>query len=378
MRSGRGRNFGWRPFEGRSRYTHGETAPGHVRPVIQRFHSKGNCSITGGVVVRDRAVPALYGRYVFGDFCRGRIESAQAPARPGERPADHAGCASRACPRSGRTRAAACTPSRSRAPSTGWLPAAEWMPELGEHGDRARSAPTTPSPYTLDGTNTWVIGRDPAWVVDPGPALEEHLDAVAAEVGRRGGAGGIALTHDHEDHAEGVAALRERLGGPPVAAARFAGDVALADGDAFGPLRARRRARPRRRPPRVRRGRRRVHRATPCSGEGSVFVIGRLGEYLAALARLRELGLAVLCPGHGPPVWDPEAKLGQYLAHRAERERKLLAALEAGARGEDELLDAAWGDAPAALRPAAALTLRAHAGKLRDEGRLPEDVRLGH
>ena len=81
VRSGRGKNFGWRPFEGRSRYTPGETAPGHVRPVIQRFHSKGNCSITGGVVVRDRAVPALYGRYVFGDFCRGRIESAK--LRPG-------------------------------------------------------------------------------------------------------------------------------------------------------------------------------------------------------------------------------------------------------------------------------------------------------
>ena len=77
MRSGRGKNFGWRPFEGRSRYTAGETAPGHVRPVIQRFHSKGNCSITGGVVVRDPNLLSLRGRYVFGDFCRGRIETAR-------------------------------------------------------------------------------------------------------------------------------------------------------------------------------------------------------------------------------------------------------------------------------------------------------------
>jgi len=81
VRSGRGKNFGWRPFEGRSRYTPGESAPGHVRPVIQRFHSRGHCSITGGVVVRDRTVPALYGRYVFGDVCRGRVESAR--LRPG-------------------------------------------------------------------------------------------------------------------------------------------------------------------------------------------------------------------------------------------------------------------------------------------------------
>jgi glucose/arabinose dehydrogenase len=74
---GRGANFGWRPFEGRARYTPGESAPGAVRPVIVRSHRAGNCSITGGVVVRDRALAGLRGRYVFGDFCKGRIESAR-------------------------------------------------------------------------------------------------------------------------------------------------------------------------------------------------------------------------------------------------------------------------------------------------------------
>ena len=54
-----------------------------------------------------------------------------------------------------------------------------------------------PSPYTLDGTNTWIVGRDPAWVVDPGPELAEHVAAVTEAVAARGGAGGIALTHDH-------------------------------------------------------------------------------------------------------------------------------------------------------------------------------------
>jgi glucose/arabinose dehydrogenase len=77
VRSGKGKNFGWRPFEGRSRYTDGESAPGAIKPVIERFHGKGNCSITGGVVVRDKALRGLYGRYLFGDFCRGRIESAK-------------------------------------------------------------------------------------------------------------------------------------------------------------------------------------------------------------------------------------------------------------------------------------------------------------
>lgn len=73
----KGANLGWRVFEGRSRYASGESAPGHVPPAIQRFHSDGNCSITGGVVVRDPVLSALRGRYVFGDFCRGRIESAR-------------------------------------------------------------------------------------------------------------------------------------------------------------------------------------------------------------------------------------------------------------------------------------------------------------
>jgi Glucose / Sorbosone dehydrogenase len=72
-----GANLGWRVFEGRSRYAPGETAPGALPPALQRFHSAGNCSITGGLVVRDARVGALLGRYVFGDFCTGRIESAR-------------------------------------------------------------------------------------------------------------------------------------------------------------------------------------------------------------------------------------------------------------------------------------------------------------
>jgi glyoxylase-like metal-dependent hydrolase (beta-lactamase superfamily II) len=166
--------------------------------------------------------------------------------------------------------------------------------------------------------------------------------------------------------------LRERLGNPPIAAARHPADVRLTDGSSFGPLRAV--AVP---------GHADDHLAFVAGracftgdavlGEGSVFVTGRLGAYLEALERLRALELEVICPGHGPPVWDPDAKLGEYLSHRRDRERKLLAALDAGLRSRDELLDAAWADAPGALRPAAAATLSAHLEKLREEGRLPED-----
>ena len=74
---GAGANFGWRPFEGRRRFRSGESAPGHVPPVIERTHGDGWCSITGGVVVRDRKLAGLYGRYLFGDFCKPRIVSAR-------------------------------------------------------------------------------------------------------------------------------------------------------------------------------------------------------------------------------------------------------------------------------------------------------------
>ncbi len=74
----RGANFGWRVWEGRRRFAPGESAPGHVRPVIERRHAAGACSITGGVVVRDPALPrSLRGRYLFGDVCDARVLSSR-------------------------------------------------------------------------------------------------------------------------------------------------------------------------------------------------------------------------------------------------------------------------------------------------------------
>ncbi|HEV2815543.1 MAG TPA: PQQ-dependent sugar dehydrogenase [Solirubrobacteraceae bacterium] len=72
----RGANLGWRPFEGNDRLYEREDAPGHLPPVITKSHDDGFCSITGGYVVRDPRLPALAGRYVYGDYCDGRIRSA--------------------------------------------------------------------------------------------------------------------------------------------------------------------------------------------------------------------------------------------------------------------------------------------------------------
>jgi glucose/arabinose dehydrogenase len=71
-----GVNFGWDVFEGRRRFESGR-APGHVPPVIQRRHSQGSCSITGGYVIRDRSLGSLYGAYVYGDLCDPRLRVAR-------------------------------------------------------------------------------------------------------------------------------------------------------------------------------------------------------------------------------------------------------------------------------------------------------------
>lgn len=222
---------------------------------------------------------------------------------------------------------------------------------------RVRAA--NPSALTLDGTNTYVVGR---WVVDPGPADDDHLEAVRSTA--REGIDGVVLTHGHADHAEGADLL-----GAPV--------LRPGEGETAGPFSA---------------------LATPghsadsvcliwhervcftgdtVLGSGSVFIApgeGSLSEYLDSLRRLRALPLEVLCPGHGPYVWDPAAKLDEYVAHRLERERRLVDALDAGLRTRDELLDSAWSDAPAELRYFAGLSLASHLEKLDEEGRLPEGV----
>ena len=77
---GRGANFGWRPFEG-SKRIFDEPAPGAVKPVLEHAHDSGFCSITGGYVVRDPSLPALRGRYVYGDFCEGKLRSARLTTR---------------------------------------------------------------------------------------------------------------------------------------------------------------------------------------------------------------------------------------------------------------------------------------------------------
>jgi len=245
-------------------------------------------------------------------------------------------------------------------------------------------------PMTLSGTNTYLVG-EPVWIVDPGPPDPEQARRVVTAVCAGDDAAGIVLTHRHFDHAGAVALVRDELGvdvfagREPETANRLGepdaedlGDLRIVrEGDRLGPFLVIETP-----------GHAADHialfteeRELFCGdtvlGEGSVFIPpggGSLGRYLDSLRRLRDLDARVLYPGHGPVVEDPRAKLDEYIAHRLERERRLIEALDDGLRERDALLDRVWADAPPQLRGPAAMTLESHLDKLDHEGRLPEGV----
>lgn len=240
--------------------------------------------------------------------------------------------------------------------------------------DVKRLTANNPGPMTLDGTNTYLVGRDPGVVIDPGPAEEPHIEAIRAAAEERGGIGTVLLTHGHGDHSDGVAALGIEPASPTdgewvaglqaVATAGHADDhlcFLLPSGrDRAGPFAC--------------------FTGDLILGEGSTIVGpremgGSLRDYMTSLRRLQALDLTVLYPGHGPVVEDPQAKIAEYIAHRQEREERLVAALERGERSRAALLAEVWDDVPEELRGAAAIAMQAHFEKLADEGRLPGDLR---
>jgi glyoxylase-like metal-dependent hydrolase (beta-lactamase superfamily II) len=247
---------------------------------------------------------------------------------------------------------------------------------------------------TLGGTNTYVVGRAPAYVVDPGPDDAGHLDAVRTEGEARGGIAGVVLTHSHADHSAGVA----RLGAPLLWGQVSEGDESAAVlGD--GAVDAASLDHPSDRKRSELAGAFEIEPFnalfTPghasdhvvflweqvcfCGdlilGEGSTIVPpaafgGSLVDYMESLRRVRELDVSLLAPGHGPLITEPRVRIDEYLAHRKAREARLVEALDAGERSRARLLEAAWDDVPEILRPAAAMAMQAHLEKLEAEGRL--------
>lgn len=241
------------------------------------------------------------------------------------------------------------------------------------HAEILRVLAPNPGAMTLAGTNTYLYGANPCTVIDPGPDDGGHLDAIRVAAEERGGIGLVLLTHGHGDHADGaerlVAAVAEGGSCPPV--------IRPGDGEEHGALRAI--ATPGHAPDHIclLSGDGVCFSGDLVLGEGSTFVPpdgGSLTAYMDSLRRMQAEEIELICPGHGPWITDPAAKLAEYVEHREMRERRLLAAFERGERSRKALLADAWSDVPVELRPAAEIVMQAHLDKLEAEGRLVADL----
>ncbi|MCB0962261.1 MAG: MBL fold metallo-hydrolase [Acidimicrobiales bacterium] len=246
-----------------------------------------------------------------------------------------------------------------------------------------------PGMMTGPGTNTYLVGIDEIAVIDPGPADDAHLDAVAAAGGGR--IRWILCTHTHGDHSPGAAGLKERTGAEVLAFADRDGlvcDRHLADGDVVEGTEFALRT---------------IHTPGHAANhvcfllererllftgdhvmDGSTVVItptdGDMADYLAAIERLEAWrpAIAAIAPAHGHVIDDPAAKLAEYRTHRLAREAQVAEALAAAGpqgAGTAALVEAIYTEVPEVLHPVARFSVWAHLRKLADEGRASAEDR---
>ena len=248
-----------------------------------------------------------------------------------------------------------------------------------------RIVASNPSMMTGPGTNTYLVGIDEIVVIDPGPDIEDHLDAIA-------GCGGdrirwIVCTHTHEDHSPGVAGLKARTGAEVLAFDSRDGleiDRALGDGDVIEATEFVLRA---------------IHTPGHASNhlcflleqermlfsgdhimEGSTVVIappdGDMGAYLRSLERLKahRPRLRSIAPGHGHLIEKPQAKIDEYIEHRLAREAQVLGSLEkAGTTTIPVIVKELYADVPEELHVMAGYSVWAHLLKL-----VEDSLAVGH
>lgn len=246
-----------------------------------------------------------------------------------------------------------------------------------------------PGPLTLDGSRTYLVGSDPAVLIDPGPVGAGQLELLQRLVGGRP-VSRVCLTHAHADHAGAARESAELLGCEVAASAETLARLGLTgrvledgeeipvdeDTDGSG-SRLRVLATP-------------GHTADHLSylwlparqlftgdlvlGSGTSVILhpdGDVGAYLASLERVMGENPTLILPGHGEPVARPAELLREYIGHRLEREAQIEAALSEGVRSVEAIRERVYGPLPPGVDRAADASIRAHLWHIETRSGLP-------
>ena len=240
-----------------------------------------------------------------------------------------------------------------------------------------------PSPFTYVGTQTYLVGDDELVVIDPGPDMPEHVEAILNAVDGRSLAA-IACTHTHRDHSPASRALKEATGAPIIGCAplvlesigpradasfdkAYAPDKVLADGQSIE----------------FDDGKRLLAVATPghtsnhlCFAFGDALFTGDhvmgwsttvvvppdgdMGAYMQSLELLRQRGDRIFYPAHGPAVTKPAQLVRGMIGHRMQRERQILKLIGQQPRDIPDIVANAYPGLDPRLIPAAGGSVLAH------------------
>jgi glyoxylase-like metal-dependent hydrolase (beta-lactamase superfamily II) len=283
----------------------------------------------------------------------------------------------------------------------------EFEPRYGERVQVtpriARVVANNPGPFTFMGTGVYILGTRDVAVIDPGPDMPEHVEALKRALeGRR--VSHILVTHTHSDHSPAAKPLKEWSG-----AATYA----------FGPHGSGRDAKDEDGAPKVEAGGDddfvpdvRVKDGEVLEGDGftiecvhtpghtsnhmcfalredkalftgdhvmgwSTTVVtppdGDMAAYMASVKKLQARADSILYPTHGEPIRDPKPFLAEYLAHRYDRENQVLAAVGDGLDTIPAMVARLYAAVDKRLHPAASRSVLAHLIKLEHEGRIRHD-----
>ena len=238
------------------------------------------------------------------------------------------------------------------------------------------------SVFTGPGTNTYLVGKEEVTVIDPGPAMQEHIDVITAAAPN---IKQILVTHTHPDHSPGVRLLKENLGVPAYGMLTnssknqdqtFSPERILDDGEVFQEEEFSIEV---------------VHTPGHASNHlcfilkeekliftgdhimnGSTVVIGppdgNMKQYIQSLEKLKDYDIEKIAPGHGELLENPHEVADWIINHRLEREKKVFQALQEATKGTpDTLVEKVYDDVDSSLFPIAKASLLAHLIKLEED-----------